>query len=53
MTIQDKIKMLESQLADLKNQQNRCSHEWGDAKYTPYKGKKRGDRSWCVRSSRC
>ncbi len=39
MTIQDEISKLERQLADLKAQQARCAHEWGDAKYNPYTGK--------------
>jgi len=39
MRIQDEISKLERQLADMKAQQARCCHEWGETKYTPYAGK--------------
>lgn len=39
MTTQDEINKLERQIADLKAQQARCHHEWGETKYTPYTGK--------------
>ncbi len=36
MTLQDEINNLEHQLRDLKSQQARCAHEWGEPKYNPY-----------------
>lgn len=39
MTTQDEINKLERQLADLKAQQARCAHEWGETKYNQYTGK--------------
>lgn len=46
MTIQDEIRELEGRLENLRAQQSRCPHDWGDIEYDPKITKAYSARSW-------